>query len=192
MNPRKPDYGRIELHGWDSRSQSWHGPDEISFSAAGTARILNQLRELHGSWHGKLRTQGPDVPALTLCAQIYDLGDVGLATVDMEGSPGGPIEIALVVPSARRGRLRPELAFEFASFLRFLEGPQSQGAEMAIHDHIERAIKESDPASTLVISVDTRSVAPEAHILIAATAEKLTMTLIAWMAEKDFVAASSD
>ncbi|MBZ5584965.1 MAG: hypothetical protein LAQ30_22695 [Acidobacteriia bacterium] len=189
MPQSKPAYGRIELHGWDSRSRAWHGPDEISFTLAGTRRILNKLRELAGCWHGKLQAQGPGVPPLTFCAQIYDLGDAGLATVDMEGSPAGPLEIMLAIPPQRRARLRPELAFEFASYLRFLEGPESQGVEMAIHDHVENAIRESDPATTLLISVEMRFLTPEVHILVADAAGKLAMSLIAWLAEKDGVAA---
>ncbi len=95
----------------------------------------------------------------------------------------------LVIPPQRREQLRPELAFEFASYLRFLEGPESQGVEMAIHDHVESAIRESDPETTLVISVETRFLTSEVHILIADAAEKLAMSLIAWLREKDGVEA---
>ena len=143
------------------------------------------MRELAGCWHGKLRAHGPGAPPLTLCAQIYDLGDAGLATVDMEGSPGGPLEIVLVVPAARRSRIRPELSFEFASYTRFLEGAESQGTEIAIHDHVERTLHETDPATTVVISVETRFVPSEVRVLIADAAERLTMALIAWLEEKD-------
>ncbi len=184
MHLQTPHQGRIELHGWDSEEQAWHGPDEISFQLAGSRRLLSRLRELHGCWHGKIRAQGPGVPPLTFCAQIYDLGDAGLATLDMEGSPGGPLEIVLVVPAGRRHKLRQELPFEFASFVRFLGGPSPEGWELAVHDHVERALAETDPATTIVFAFETRMVPPEVHILVAGETEKLIMALIAWMAEE--------
>ena len=189
MHSPKPDRGRIELHGWDSRARAWHGPDEISFTLAGSRRLLNRFRELQGCWHGKLRAHGPGAPPLTFCTQVYDLGDAGLATIDMEGSPGGPLEFMLVIPASRRSRIRPDMPFEFASYTRFLEGPESQGSEIAIHDHLERALHETDPATTLVISVETRFVPSEVRVLIADAAERLTMALIAWLEEKDSPAA---
>jgi hypothetical protein len=64
------------------------------------------------------------------------VGDAGLAVIDLEGSPGGPLEVTLVVPAHRRTRVRRDFAFEFAAFLRFLEGPESSGSELAIHDYI--------------------------------------------------------
>jgi hypothetical protein len=185
MGQDTPLDGRIELHGWDSRSQEWHGPDEITFKLVGSRRLLDRLRELHGCWHGKLSAQAPGSPSLTFCAQTYDLGDSGLATIDMEGSPGGPLEVLLVVPPSRRSEARPELAFEFTSYLRFLEGRVSHGSELAMHDYVERILRDTAPETTIVISVETRFVAPEVHELIASAAEKLAMSLIAWMAEKD-------
>jgi hypothetical protein len=90
-----------------------------------------------------------------------------------------------VVPVERRPRIRPELAFEFVSFLRFLEGAQSLGTEMAIHDHIQHALAGPAPPATLVFSIETRTVAPDTHLLIAQQTEKLAMSMIQWMAEKD-------
>ncbi len=177
-------HGRIELHGWDSRSRAWHGPDELSFKLR-NRHILARLRELHGCWHGRIRESEPGAPPLTFCAAVYDLGDASLAAIDLEGSPGGPLEVIMVLPAHRRKLARTELAFEFASYLRFMEGRVSSGSELPIYEYVEQALRESDPGSTLVISVETRYVAPEVHALIAGAAERLTMSMIAWMAEKD-------
>ena len=179
---RKP---RIELHGWDSQGQAWHGPDELAFSLAGCRNIVRKLRELRGSWHGRLRSQVPGELPLSFCGAIYDLGDAGLGLLDMEGSANGPLEVVVVIPAQRRKAVRPEFAFEFTSFLRFLEGKVSTGWEMAIHDYVQRVLHETGEEKTLVFSIETRSVVPEVHILISQQAGRLAMGMIAWMIEKD-------
>jgi hypothetical protein len=157
----------------------------LTYTLAGCRHILSKLRELPGSWYGRLRARDWGGLRLGFCASIHDLGDAGLAIIDMEGSPGGPLEIILVVPAGRRAKLRPDLAFEFVSFLRFLEGPESLGSEMAIHDYVERTLHEAGEPATLVFSIQTRFVLAEAQIPIAEQAEKLAMAITAWLAEKD-------
>ena len=174
----------IELHGWDSRNQAWSGPDELSYSLKGGRRILDGLREGGGCWHGELRVKAPQVPPLTFYAQVYDLGDGCVATLDMEGSPGGPLEVVLVIPAERRSMVRPEMAFEFAAYLRFLEGPVSRGSEMAIFDRVERTLRETDARTTIVFSMETRFAGPEVHILTAQACERLAMAMVAWAGEK--------
>lgn len=177
--------GLVELHGWDSRAGAWHGPTELTFTLRGCGRILSQLRELPGSWYGKLRTEAPEEPPLGFHVSIHDLWDAGLALLDIEGSPGGPLEVILAIPAQRRARIRPDLAFEFVAFLGFLKGLENPGSEMAIHDYIQRVLGEADEPSTLVFSIETRFVVPESRMLISEQAEKLAMSMIAWMAEKD-------
>jgi hypothetical protein len=175
----------IALHGWDSRGQVWHGPDELAYTLSGSREILRKLRPLAGSWHGRLHAQMSGQLSLNFFASIHDLGDVGLATIDLEGSPGGPLEVTLVVPAHRRASIRKDFAFECAAFLRFLEGPESSGAELAIHDYIHRVLSETPPATTLVFSIETRILEREVQILIAEQVERLAISMIAWMAEKD-------
>jgi hypothetical protein len=177
--------GRVELHGWDSLARAWHGPTELAFTLRGCGRILSQLREMPGSWYGKLRTEAPEEPPLDFHVSIHDLRDAGLALLDIEGSPGGPLEVILAIPAQRRVRIRPEMAFEFVAFLGFLNGPGNAGSEMAIHDYIQRALGEADEPSTLVFSIETRFAVPESRLLISRQAERLAMSMIAWMAEKD-------
>jgi hypothetical protein len=185
MSERAQGVPRIELHGWDSRAHAWHGPDELTYTLAGCRHILSKLRELPGSWYGRLHARDRGGLRLSFWASIHDLGDAGLAAIDMEGSPGSALEIILVVPAGRRAKLRPDLAFEFVSFLRFLEGPESLGSEMAVHDYIERTLHEAGEPATLVFSIQTRFVLAEVQIPIAEQAERLAMTMIAWLAEKD-------
>jgi hypothetical protein len=175
----------IALHGWDSRGQAWHGPDELAYALRGSRAILRKLRPLASSWHGRLHAQMPGQLSLNFCASIHDLGDAGLAIIDLEGSPGGPLEVTLVVPAHRRARVRKDFAFEFAAFLRFLEGPESSGSELAIHDYIHRVLSETGAATTLVFSIETRFVEREVQILIAGQVERLAVSMIAWMRGKD-------
>jgi hypothetical protein len=176
---------RIALHGWDSREHVWHGPDELSNAPIGSRDILRKLRPLASSWHGKLHTQMSGRLSLDFCASVHDLGDSGLATIDLEGSPGGPLEVTLVVPAHRRALVRKDFPFEFAAFLRFLEGPESSGSELAIHDYVHRVLSEVTAATTLVFSIETRFLEREVQILIAEQVERLALSMIAWMNEKD-------
>ena len=180
-----PARAPIELHGWDAATQSWHGPDELAYLMAPGRAILNQLRKLPGSWYGRLRSGRRHELTLCLCASIHDLGDAALAVIDMEGSPGGPLQIVLVVPAQRLARVRPDLAFEFVCFVRFLEGPETAGAELAIHDHIQNVLERAAEPRTLVFSIEGRHVLPEYHIVLSEQAERVTMSMIAWTAEKD-------
>ncbi len=177
--------GLVELHGWDSLARAWHGPTELTFTLRGCGRILSQLREMPGSWYGKLRTEAPGELPLDFHVSIHDLCDAGLALLDIEGSSGGPLEVILAIPAQRRARIRPEMAFEFVAFLGFLRGLENPGSEMAMHDYIQRVLGEADELSTLVFSIETRFVVPESRLLISEQAERLAMSMIAWMAEKD-------
>ena len=175
----------IILYGWDSKSQGWYGPEELEYSLRGWRRLLDKLRTLPGSWYGRLTDRSPGQPPLSFCASIHDLGDSALGIIDLEGSPGGPLEVVAVVPGQRVKKLRPEFAFEFLAFLKFLEGAQNLGSELIIHDHIERVLKETDESRTLVFSIETRFVQSELHSVISAHVGKLTMSMVAWMLEND-------
>ena len=118
---------------------------------------------------------------MSFFACVHDLGDAGLGMLDMEGSQGGPLQFILVAPARRRHKLRPDMAFEFITFARFLSGPESAGDELALHDHIERALQTSGNA-TLVFSIETQVLVPEVEILLAQQAERLTFGIVAAMA----------
>ena len=178
----------IQWHGWDATSAAWHGPDELDFRLAGSRGLLGRLRQFSGSWTGRLGTPSWGGVPLSLWASVHDLGDTGLAVLDADGSPGGPLEVVLVAPAQRRPKLRAELAFEFVSYLRFLEGAASSGRELALHEYIEDALAEPfEPAraDALVFSIENRPLEPDVQFLVSQQAERLAMSMIAWMAERD-------
>jgi hypothetical protein len=82
-------------------------------------------------------------------------------------------------------KLRPEFAFEFLAFLRFLEGAENLGSELIIHDQIEGVLREADESRTRVFSIETRFVDPELHSILSGHLGKLIMSMVAWMLEKD-------
>ena len=176
---------RIELHGWDATSSAWHGPDELAFSLSGCRNLLNKLRQAPGSWYGHAKATGEDGLPVPFAISVHDIGDAGLGAIDLEDSEGGPIEVVLVVPPQRRSRRREELAFEFVSYLRFLEGPVSSGRELALHEYLEHTLAAAGTDVTLVFSIETRPVATEVLYLLSEQVEHLSMAMIAWMAEKD-------
>ncbi len=188
----QPMERRIELYTWDSRGRMWSGPDEIAYSLKGSRRILDGLRELNGSWHGDLELKAPGLPSMKLFAYVRDLGDSCMATLDLEGMSGGPAEVLLVVPAERRAELRLEFAFEFTAFLRFLEGPVSQGTEQALHDGVDRILRDAAQETTIVISVETRFIASDVHILTAHACERLAMGMVAWAREEHAACAARE
>ena len=56
---------------------------------------------------------------------------------------------------------------------------------MAIHDYIQRVLGEADEPSTWFSRSRPGSCVPESRMLISEQAERLAMSMIAWMAEKD-------
>ena len=185
MSGNKQDRRRICLYAWDGSSQSWSGPDELGCALKGNRRILGRLREAGASWQGELRIHTAGFPAVTFRVQLRDLGDACLAALDMEGGGGGPSHAILVIPEARRGRLRPEMAFEFTAFLRFLSGPPGHGSDLAFHDGLERALREAEPGATIVISAETGVTSADERLLTAEACERLTMSMVAWAAGRD-------
>jgi hypothetical protein len=168
----------VEIHGWDAREQQWHAPAAVEHSLRGCRPIARRMQQTTGSWYGKLVADIPGEPRLTFCACFHDLGDAGLGVVDLEGTEHGPLHYVLVVPGERRAHARPEFAFEFVSFLRFLEGRHSRGSEMALHDYIDQILR-TPGCETIVFSVESRPLLPEMQLLVSQQAERLSMAIIA-------------
>src|SRR5262249_25695031 len=106
--------GAIQLYGWDSRSETWHGPNELSRSAVPSKRLLDVLRASPArSWYGPLnccRVAG-EMPT-RFFALVHDLSDCAIAMIYCGESKAGPAEILAVVPPAGGAPLREEFAFE--------------------------------------------------------------------------------
>lgn len=176
----------VHLYGWDCESQAWHGPNELKYTLQGSRRILQKLRNTPGSWYGKLSCSVPDEPPLNFHTIIHDLGDAGLAVIDMEDSPSGPLEVLAVIPKQRLARVRPDFAFEFLAYLRFLGGHSSFGSELTIHDCIQNTL-ETDKESSLIFSINIGVIVPEVDIVLSKHIERLSMSMLQWLSEKDAV-----
>lgn len=174
----------VEIHGWDARERQWHAPAILEHSLKGCGTLARKMRQFSGSWHGKLSADIPGEPRLSFFACVHDLGDCGLGALDLDGMDGGPLQFVLAVPAHRRGSTRDELAFEFTSYVRFLEGAQSRGSEMALHDYIEQALR-APGSGHLVFSVESRPLLPEMQLLVSQQAERLAMGIVAGLEARD-------
>jgi len=174
----------IQSHGWDAHTQSWRGPDEFEFKLEDSRHLLQRLRRSAGAWHGKLTCRFPGEMPASFFTTIYDLGDSGVAMIDLEDSGGPPVEILAVVPHHRVSKIRTEFAFEFVSFLRFVR-VAGTGSELAIHDYIEQTLREADGSSSLVFSIDAGVIPLEMSLVMSVQSERLAAGMLQWLSEKD-------
>src|SRR3954466_15701054 len=123
----------FELHGWDASARQWHTPSVVDAGYDRRDRLISRLRNWSGAWQGRVQSNVPGEPRLHFTACVHDLGDCGVGVLDISGSKGGPLHFVLAVPADRRAVLRPELAFEFVSYMRFLEGVAPRNPDLALH-----------------------------------------------------------
>ena len=139
---------RVHLYGWDSRSETWSGPNELGCRSLPDRRLLQALRAAPGkSWYGPVNCCISGEPAARFFALVHDLSDCAIASIYCDESKAGPAEILAVIPADRRSHLRDEFAFEFLAFARFL-GSLSAGAELQVHDAIASAIADQRDSTT--------------------------------------------
>lgn len=181
----------LEIHGWDARERQWHAPAVIGHTLKGCGAVARRMRQSSGSWYGRMLADVPGEPRLSFTACVHDLGDCGLGILDIEGSEGGPLLFVLVVPEQRRGKNRPELAFEFLSFVRFLQGPEYQQTELALLEYIETALHTASNGH-LVLSIESRPLDAEMQLLVSQQAERLAMAMVAKLVDsaQDLAAAA--
>src|SRR4051812_30295551 len=111
----------LRLYGWDSRTETWHGPDELSCRSLPDNRLLRALGSVAGrSWYGPVKCSAPGEPATRFFALVHDLADCAVASIYCDESKAGPAEVLTVIPAGRRLHLRDEFAFEFLGFAAFL------------------------------------------------------------------------
>lgn len=165
----------VEFHGWDASVRQWHSLT-LPSPRISAITVPRRLLTLSGSWYGRLRASISGEPELSFCACAHDLGDAGLGVLDLDGTEGGPLQFVLVVPGSRRQNVRAELAFEFVSFVRFLEGSKDLGAGMALYDYIDEALKAG--SGSIVFSVESRPLLPELQLLLAQQAERLAFGIL--------------
>src|SRR5690349_6412994 len=105
--------GPAYLHGWAFQHGFWHGPIALAGTGPAVRTTLQKLKNSPGAFHGKLSCCVPGLPWIEFHTAVYDLLDIGVAIMHMDGSSGGPVGVMAVVPASRRKCLRAEFPFEF-------------------------------------------------------------------------------
>jgi|ERR1035438_187035 hypothetical protein len=178
------DEGRIQLYGWDSRTESWNGPTGLSFSLRASRRMMQALRAAPGgSWYGPVNCGVPGEAPSRFFSLIHALCDCALAMIYCNDSRTGPVEIVTVVPPELRARLRPDFAFEFVAFARFLGALSEEGA-LTVHDLIAAAIRESQSSDALVFSISTGLWTSDLDHALSCCVEKIALSMLEWVAER--------
>jgi hypothetical protein len=171
----------IVSYGWDSRTETWHGPNTLSLSVAPARRLLQALDSTPGrSWYGPLTCNAPGEPEARFFALVHDLTDCGMAMIYCDESKMGPAEILVVVPPGRRAKLRPDFAFEFLSFARFM-GAAGAGAELQIHDGVAAGITAADAPDTLVFSISSGMWPQDLEPVLSRCVEKVATAMYQWL-----------
>jgi hypothetical protein len=101
-------------------------------------------------------------------------------------SKTGPAEILAALPAERRTNLRPEFAFEFLAFARFL-GSVDAGAELKVHDAITAALAETRDCDSLVFSIGSGLWPSDLDHVLSQCVEKIAVTLLCWLREQDAI-----
>src|SRR5947209_7901287 len=84
---------RVQLYGWDSRTETWHGPNELGVQVQPAQRLLNSLRAAPAkSWYGPVNCCASGEPAGRFFAVVHDLSDCALAAIYCDESKAGPVE----------------------------------------------------------------------------------------------------
>jgi hypothetical protein len=173
----------IHLYGWDSRSETWHGPNELNCCSLPDRRLLNALGSAPGkSWYGTVNCCTSGGPPTRFFALIHDLSDCAIAAIYCDESKAGPAEILAVIPAARRPHLRDDFALEFLTFARFLCS-LSPGAELKVHDALVLAIEDQRDSEGLVFSISSGLWPSDLDPVLSACVEKVAVTLCHWLAE---------
>jgi hypothetical protein len=168
------------MYGWDARSETWHGPNELSCRSVPDRRFLQALRDTPStSWFGPVNCSTPGALRTRFFALVHDLSDCAVALIYCDESKAGPAEVVAVVPADRRARLRSEFAFEFLAFARFL-GTLSLEAEFQVHEAIHAAVAEGG-SNSLVFSISSGLWPHDLDPVLSLCVEKIAATLCQWL-----------
>jgi hypothetical protein len=86
----------------------------------------------------------------------------------------------VVIPPGRRASLRPDFAFEFLSFARFM-GAAGAGAELQIHDGVAAGISAAGATDTLVFSISSGMWPQDLEPVLSRCVEKVAMAMCQWL-----------
>jgi hypothetical protein len=174
----------IVCYGWDSPTETWRGPDTLNLPIAPARRLLQVLQSAAGpSWYGPVTCCAPGEPEARFFALVHDLADCGMAMIYCDESKMGPAEILVVIPPERRARLRPDFAFEFLAFARFMNAA-SAGAELQLHDGIAAAINAAAGSDTVVFSVSSGMWPHDLEHVLSRCVEKVAVAMCQWLPDR--------
>lgn len=172
----------MSLYGWDSQSETWHGPSEVACSAP-DSRLFQALEGVAGrSWYGSVNCCKSHGMGARFFALVHHLSDCATASIYCGESKAGPAEILTVIPAGRRGHLRDEFAFEFVSFARFL-GAVSAGAELRVHDSMAAAMAEEPDSRAIVFSISSGLWPEDLEPALSRCVEKVAVALCHWLVQ---------
>ena len=175
--------GRIQLFGWDSRTETWNGPTGLSLSPRASRRLLQALQATPGqSWYGPVHCGAPGEALTRFFCLIHVLCDCAVAMIYCSDSRTGPVEIVAVIPPELRARLRPDFVFEFVAFARFL-GALNEGGALTVHDLMAAAIQGAQFSEALVFSISTGLWPSDQDHVLSCCVEKIALSMLEWVAE---------
>ena len=181
---RSGEEGRIQLYGWDSRTESWNGPTGLSFSPRASRRLVQALQAAPGrSWYGPVNCNIQGEAPARFFSLIHALCDCAVAMIYCDDSRTGPVEIVAVVPPELRARLRPDFAFELVAFARFLGALSEEGA-LTAHDLMAAAIRDSQSSEALVFCISTGLWTSDLDHVLSHCVEKIALSMLEWTAER--------
>lgn len=169
----------MQWYGWDSAHATWHGPNALSEGTQPSRTLLNALRSAQGSWFGPVCASGED--SARFFTVIHDLSDCALSIIYCDESKIGPAEVVVVMPASRRERLRPEFAFEFLAFCRFLNVVHA-GHECQVHEAIAQGISETAAEDDLVFSFSSGLWPSDLDHVLSRCVEKVAVSVSRWLA----------
>ena len=171
----------IQLYGWDSQIDPWHGPNELSLTGIRPQRLEKALRNAPGSsWYGPVSCSASGEQSNRFFALIHRLSDCAVAMVYCDESRTGPMELITIIPAERRSSLRPDFAFELVAFASFL-GSVGRGADLAISEGIESALAETSDSDSLVFSIGTGLWANDLDLVLSRCVEKIAVAMLDWL-----------
>ena len=128
----------------------------------------------------------PGLPCIEFQTAVYDLFDIGVAIMQVDGASGGPAGVMAVIPATRRKRLRAEFPFEFVTSVAFLGGPMKGDTGLKLHDYIDDILR-TELLSTQIFTIETTELDPEVSIVLSGHFEHISTAMVEWLAAKDSV-----